>query len=317
MAYSKHETALVESESIGDGTRIGAFVHILPGARIGADCTIRDQTLIESDVVLGDRVTVNPGVRLWDGIVIEDDVLVGANATFASDDFPHGKQYPGRAAKTVIRRGASIGANATILPGLTIGERAMIGAGAVLTRDAPPNALLLGNPARIVGYAGVSSPVVTPITIDHLAEPGVTETSLEGVTIHRLPLVEDLRGTLSFAEVHRHLPFEIKRYFVVFGVESEEVRGEHAHRTLHQFLVCVHGKCHIVVDDGTRRQEIMLDRPTLGLHVKPMVWAVQYKYSSDAALLVFASDYYDPGDYIRDYSDYLAAVRGRPAGTSH
>src|SRR5512133_3771920 len=147
--YFKHDAAIVESQAVGDGTRIWAFAHVLPGASIGRDCNICDHVFIENDVTIGDRVTVKCGVQLWDGVTIESDVFIGPNATFTNDPFPRSRQRPGRFLRTVVKKGASIGANATLLPGLTIGERAMIAAGAVLTHDAPPNAILAGNPARI------------------------------------------------------------------------------------------------------------------------------------------------------------------------
>jgi UDP-2-acetamido-3-amino-2,3-dideoxy-glucuronate N-acetyltransferase len=147
-----HETAIVESKSIGEGTRIWAMAHVLPGAVIGKLCNICDHTFIENDVVVGDRVTVKCGVQLWDGITIEDDVFIGPNATFTNDIFPRSRQYPEKFPRTYVRRGASIGANATILPGITIGERAMVGAGAVVTRDVPRLAVVVGNPARIIRF---------------------------------------------------------------------------------------------------------------------------------------------------------------------
>lgn len=152
MEFFKHSHALVESSSIGRGTRIWAFAHVLPGAVIGADCNICDHTFIENDVRIGDRVTIKCGVQVWDGITLEDDVFIGPNATFTNDRFPRSKQYPDEFMGTRVCRGASIGANATILPGLTIGEAAMIGAGAVVTKDVPPRAIMVGNPARIKGY---------------------------------------------------------------------------------------------------------------------------------------------------------------------
>jgi dTDP-4-dehydrorhamnose 3,5-epimerase-like enzyme len=117
-------------------------------------------------------------------------------------------------------------------------------------------------------------------------------------------LVEDLRGTLSAGDFAAHVPFTPRRYFMVFDVPGKDVRGEHAHRTCHQFLVCARGSVSVVVDDGKTSEEVTLDRPDLGLYLPPMVWAVQYKYSTDALLLVFASDPYDPADYIRDYNEF-------------
>lgn len=310
MSYFKHESAIVETQSVGDGTRIWAFAHVLAGAKIGGDCNICDHVFIENDVTIGDRVTVKCGVQLWDGVRIEDDVFVGPNATFTNDPFPRSRQRPSDFLQTVVKQGASIGANATLLPGLTVGARAMIGAGAVLTHNAPPNAILVGNPARIVGYEGVhAEPAsVTPAS----SEAAVSSVRVKGVGLVRLPVVDDIRGMLSFGEIQKDVPFEVKRYFLVFGVPSRHVRGEHAHRKLHQFLVCVHGNCNVLVDDGLNRQEFGLDTPGIGLHISPMVWAVEYKYSSDAVLLVLASDFYDASDYIRDYSEFLA-LREDPA----
>ena len=309
MSFFQHPLAVVESSSIGDSTRIWAFAHILPGARIGSDCNICDHTFVENDVVIGDRVTVKCGVQLWDGIDLEDDVFIGPNATFTNDLFPRSKHHQEKLPRTRVRKGASIGANATILPGLTIGERSMVGAGAVVTRDVPPDAIVAGNPARISGYVGVSEKRM-PAFGTAPSDTGSAATLVEGVTIHRLPRVDDLRGSLTFGEAQRHVPFEVKRYFLVYGVSSQQIRGEHAHRTLHQFLICVHGSCHVVADDGSTRQEFVLDQPFIGLHLQPMTWGVQYKYSNDAVLLVLASDSYSGADYIRDYDEYLALRKG-------
>jgi len=308
MAFFQHANAIVETPAVGEGTTIWAFAHILPGARIGRDCNICDHTFIENDVVIGDRVTIKCGVQLWNGIVVEDDVFIGPNATFTNDPFPRSKRRPQEFQRTTIKTGASIGANATILPGLTVGEGAMIGAGAVLTHDAPPHAILVGNPARIKGYTDVSAE--NPFQPEQAPPPaGSYPAEVEGVVLHRLPLIDDIRGMLSFGEFERQVPFPIKRYFVVFGVSSEDVRGQHAHKTLQQFLVCVHGRCNVVVDDGKHRREFILDSPSIGVYVPPMVWAVQYQYSPDAVLLVLASDCYDPQDYVRDYSLFLALRR--------
>lgn len=148
MKFFKHDHALVESENIGQGTRIWAFVHVLPGAHIGGECNICDHVFIENDVVIGDRVTIKCGVQIWDGLRIEDDVFIGPNATFTNDLFPRSKQEFAML-QTIVRKGATIGANATILPGITIGENAMVGAGSVVTKDVPPDVLVVGNPARI------------------------------------------------------------------------------------------------------------------------------------------------------------------------
>lgn len=151
MSYI-HPLADVAECTIGEGTKVWQFVVILRGAKIGRDCNICAQTLIEGDVVVGDRVTVKSGVQLWDGLRIEDDVFIGPNATFTNDLHPRSKQYKDKFLSTTVCKKASIGANATILPGIFIGEEAMVGAGAVVTKDVPPKAVVIGNPAQIIRY---------------------------------------------------------------------------------------------------------------------------------------------------------------------
>ncbi len=124
----------------------------------------------------------------------------------------------------------------------------------------------------------------------------------------------DLRGMISVGQFQSEIPFLPKRYFLVFDVPSTHVRGEHAHRRCHQFLVCVKGSLSVVADNGLKREEVLLDRPSIGLYVPPMVWCTQYKYSADATLLVFASDEYDALDYIRDYDEFMGAVSAVSAG---
>ena len=306
MTFFVHPQGLCESTQIGTGTRIWAFAHVLPGARIGADCNICDHVFIENDVCLGDRVTVKCGVQLWDGVSLEDDVFVGPNATFTNDHRPRSRQYPAQFLRTRVCRGASIGANATILPGLTIGVGAMVGAGAVVVRDVPPNAIAVGNPARITGYVAAQRQGVPTVPKTAPSQPGVYPGSIPGVNLHRLPRIEDMRGTLSVGEFERSVPFAVKRYFLVYEVPSAEVRGEHAHQRCHQFLIAVRGAVSVMADDGTQRDEFRLDDPTLGLHLPPGIWGVQYRYSADAMLLVLASEHYDASDYIRDYEQFRA-----------
>jgi UDP-2-acetamido-3-amino-2,3-dideoxy-glucuronate N-acetyltransferase len=309
--YYRHPQSLVESSRIGENSRVWAFAHVLAGAQIGSECNICDHVFIENDVVLGNRVTVKCGVQLWDGITLEDDVFIGPNVTFTNDPFPRSQQYPREFQKTIVRRGASIGANATILGGVVIQRNAMIGAGAVVTRDVPANAIVVGNPAQIIGYAG-SSTLKMPVMEELPNTLGAKHhSSVDGVFAVRLPHVVDLRGSLSFAEYGQFLPFAPQRYFLVFDVPNREIRGEHAHHRLEQFLVCVRGTCNVVVDDGLKREQILLNSPTVGLYVPPMVWSVQYRYSPDSMLLVLASDVYRADDYVRDYEEFLRFARAR------
>ncbi len=151
---SIHPLADVQTRNIGEGSRIWQFVVILEGARIGKNVNICAQVFIENDVVIGDNSTLKNGVQLWDGVTLEDDVFVGPNVTFTNDRFPRSKIIPEQFARTFVMRGASIGGNATILPGVTLGEGCLIGAGAVVTKDVPPGAVVVGNPARVYRKGG-------------------------------------------------------------------------------------------------------------------------------------------------------------------
>jgi len=303
--FFTHSHAIVESTKIGKATRIWAFTHVLPGAVIGEDCNLCDHVFIENDVIVGDRVTVKCGVQLWDGIRLEDDVFIGPNVTFTNDPFPRSKQYLDKFTRTVVQKRASIGANATILPGVTIGQNAMVGAGSVVTKDVPPNSIVVGNPARIVNYVAGND---QPQTLEEETTTGENDLPVSGVKLIQMPKIVDLRGSLTFAETPGLLPFEPRRFFLLHDVPGKDVRGEHAHKELHQFLICIKGECSVVVDNGVVRYEVRLDAPTLGLHLPPMIWATEYKFTHDAALLVLASDVYKADDYIRDYNEYLGLV---------
>jgi UDP-2-acetamido-3-amino-2,3-dideoxy-glucuronate N-acetyltransferase len=145
-----HPMSDVQSPHIGAGTRIWQFVVILPKAKIGQDCNICSHCLIENDVVVGDRVTVKSGVQLWDGLRVGNDVFIGPNATFTNDRYPRSRNGGFQKQQTVLEDGASIGAGATVLPGIRIGAGAMVGAGSVVTKDVPPGATVVGNPARML-----------------------------------------------------------------------------------------------------------------------------------------------------------------------
>jgi hypothetical protein len=264
---------------------------------------------VENNVIIGDGVTVKSGVQLWDGIEIENDVFIGPNVTFSNDPFPRSRRRPLEYSKTLVRKGASIGANATILPGLIIGEHAMVAAGSVVTRNVPDYGIVKGNPALITGYVdtGNTHRLQASPHIPKVTDKKITE--LAGCFVHELPQIEDLRGNLSVVEFQKDVPFEVKRCFWVYGVPGREVRGEHAHFKCHQFLICVAGSIQLVLDNGYERAQISLDRPSLGVHLPPLKWGIQYKYSDNAVLVVFASHLYDSNDYIRDYGSFLHHVR--------
>lgn len=306
-----HPLSDVQTKNIGADTKVWQYCVIFAGAKIGANCNVCAHVLIEDDVVIGDNVTIKSGVQLWNGMRIEDSVFIGPNVTFTNDYFPRANVRPDKLLQTTIKAGASIGANSTILPGVTIFEGAMVGAGSVVTRNVPPNAIVHGNPARIFGYANATSVQISnKQSFDERKPPYADTTNVRGVTIHKFPLIKDIRGNLTVGEFEQHIPFVPKRYFMVLDVQSKETRGEHAHRECHQLLICVRGSCAAVADDGINRTEVMLDSPDKGLYLPPMIWGIQYKYTADALLLVFASHHYDPADYIRDYSTYIRTVRG-------
>ena len=143
-----HKMSDVQSKNVGNNTNIWQFCVVLPNAKIGSNCNICSHCFIENDVVIGDNVTIKNGVHIWDGITIEDNVFIGPNVTFCNDKYPQSKHYPNKFLQTIVGKGASIGANSTVLPGIIIGTNAMIGAGSVVTKDVPDNVTVYGNPAK-------------------------------------------------------------------------------------------------------------------------------------------------------------------------
>ncbi len=306
-----HPQALCEASAIGENTRIWAFAHVLPGATIGKDCNICDHVFIENDVVVGDRVTIKCGVQLWDGLRVADDVFIGPNVTFSNDKYPEEQAVSAEGRRNLHRTRC-------------VDRRRCIDSAGLADRRSRDGRRGRRRHARRPGARGRVRQSRTDRRLRRYqtwsagsAEDrcrartsSIRETSVSGVTVHRLPVFADLRGSLSVGEFPQQVPFVPKRYFIVFDVPGKDVRGEHAHRRCHQFLVCLRGSLSVVVDDGTSSEEIVLDRPSIGLYLPPMIWAVQYRYSADALLLVFASDPYDAGDYIRDYDEFLSAIGG-------
>jgi len=304
------ENAICESTAVGDGTRIWAWSHVLARAVVGEDCNICESVFIENDVVIGDRVTIKNGVQLWDGCRIEDDVFIGPNATFTNDPFPRSRQWLSKTAETWVLKGASVGANATILPGVTIGREAMVGAGAVVTKDVPSHAIVVGNPARITGYVD-STRTVAEVGSANSSPPGASRDLPGGARLMEFTQASDLRGDLSAVSFATELPFTPQRFFSVFNVGSDKVRGEHAHLHCEQVLVALAGSVSVLIDDGTTRQEVRLSDPSVGLYLRAMTWGSQFNFSEDSVLGVFASDPYDPDDYIRSYEEFLKHLNRR------
>ena len=280
----------------------GPFVEISAEAQVGEGCRFGSHCHVQAGAEVGANVEVEGGVILHDGVVIEDEVNIGANVVFVRSATDLEKK------KTRIRRGSQIGGNATLAAGVTVEEQAVVEPGSVVIHSVQPHAIVSGNPARVIGFRGASATVDVEGRESRMVEGGGVTSRVRGVRCYELPFISDPRGNLTVGEFERTLPFQPRRYFITFDVPNARIRGEHAHRTCEQFLVCVRGSCAVVVDDGRQREEILLDRPTLGVHVPPMIWATEYKHSSDSTLMVFASHYYDPDDYIRDYSDFIALI---------
>jgi len=256
----------------------------------------------DSKAFIDKSAIIMPGAYIGLDVIIEDKVTIGPNAVIL------GKDDTISATAAAIKAGAVIGANATVLAGVTVGIRALVKPGSVVTRSVPPLAIVEGNPAIITGY--VSTAISDDAHQDKDKKEITKHSKVKDVTLNNLTLVSDLRGNLSVGEFEKDIPFTAKRYFLVFDVPTAETRGEHAHKICKQFLVCIKGSCNVVADDGVNREEFVLDSSAKGLYLPPMTWGIQYHYSHDACLLVFASEYYDSSDYIRDYDQFIAAVTG-------
>ncbi len=305
-----HPSADVQTEKVGEGTRVWQNAVVLAGAQLGRNCNLCANTFVENDVIVGDNVTLKCGVSLWDGLRIGNDVFVGPNAVFCNDMYPRSGVRDDRRQllKTVVCDGVSIGSGAVILPGVTIGTCAMVGAGAVVTKDVPPYATVVGNPARIVGYVGAEK-VDGAFSGCAKTDSQLCKSEKTGARLYEIPHFGDMRGDLNVLEFGKLLPFPVERIFYTYNVGSSQVRGEHAHKRCEQFLLAVKGSLKVIVDNGSVREEYDLNNPSVGLHLPAGCWGIQYKHSPDCVLLVLASMPYMSDDYIRDYNEFLKYKR--------
>lgn len=271
---------------------------------------VTEHSIIGSDFVLGKGVTVGAEAQLWFA-ELEDDVAVGPASVIGSPPPKRRRAPPEEGLRVYVCQGVDIGANATIAPGVRIGRGAVVRPGAVVLRDVPPWAVAQGNPATVVGYAVENQPTASTTS-------GRSPTQLPGkARLLNLRLFSDLRGSLVVADFKIDaLPFTPERVFWTFDIPSPEVRGEHAHRTTEELIICVAGQCSVVLDDGRgNRMEVLLDRPELALHLPPMVWASEYKFLPGSVEVVLASEAYNERSYIRDYGRFVEEVRlgeGKP-----
>lgn len=249
---------------------------------------------MNAPIPFGSECIIPVGTRL------EAGVTMGPRVILAGDNI-------------VIREHARLDAACVIAEGVTIGQGAWVRAGAVVLRSIPPNAIVEGNPAQVVGYVDRATQDTRPDprlidvhNLGNLARPARVPLDVSGSALYLMRRVADTRGSLTVGEVPTEVPFSPARYFAVFGVPSVELRGEHAHKRCQQFLICLHGSCRVLLDDGNRRCEVTLDRPDMGVFMPEMIWGTQYRYSSDAVLLVFASRPYEANDYLRTYDEFLA-----------
>lgn len=232
---------------------------------------------------------------------IEEGVSIGARAILDADGIR-------------IRSGARLDAGCIIGANVTVGYRAWVRAGSVVLHSVPANAIVEGNPAQVIGYQTASAKETAPIprlidihSISHLDQrPCMLPLDVGKSALYLMRQLTDPRGSLTVGEVPAEVPFTPKRYFAVYGVPSSELRGEHAHKECEQFLLCLNGSVRVLLDDGSSRCEVILNRPEMGVYMPAMIWGTQYRYSRDAVLLVFASMPYGSNDYIRQYEEFIA-----------
>jgi len=275
MAAQIHPTALCVGAQLAPDVEVGAYSIIEGGARLGRGTRIASHVSIASGARIGEQVRVGTGGRIGSGCQVDDGVEIGAQA--------------------VVTEGVHIHVGARVLPGT------------VVSMSVPPHAIVEGSEAAITGYVDAGTDIAP---LANMTPQQSKESRVKGVKVYEMRDIPDLRGALSVGEFDKDLPFAPKRYFLVHDVASERIRGEHAHIRCQQFLICTHGACSLIADDGKNRQEFRLDRPNLGVYLPPMVWGIQYKFTREAVLLVFASEHYDPKDYIRNYDEFLKAVSG-------
>lgn len=267
-----------------DGRYQGVQVYAYPGSQIDPG------------------VVIDGFTQLWDGLVIKEGAHLGSGVIFLKNDENISDAY--------IAENVTVGSGCIIGQDVTVAQGAILEPGSVVLQNVPAHAIVGGNPAKITGYTQTHDNDLQSNIVSGVAN-GVVNIGVNNVTLHRFKLVKDYRGDLSVGEFTKEIPFEPKRYFLVFNVPSEKTRGEHAHHECHQFLICVKGSCSVVVDDGVWRQEVLLDQPNLGVYLPPLTWGIQYKYSPDAVLLVFASHHYEAKDYIRNYEEFLSVIEAK------
>ena len=276
------------------------------GTGIVSEVSADPGVVAPADFVLGAGCSVGAYAFIGPGCVAEDNVQIGARATVLAPE----PTSDVAAQRLLVQSGATIGAGAVVCGANVIGRGARIEPGAVVTSDVPPHAVVAGNPSHVTGYvsAAAGGAPGRPIEMVHAPKEVGAVVLPNGVSVIRFPEVIDLRGQLTFGEVDGQLPFAVDRFFLVYGVESQELRGEHAHRRCHQLIIATTGAVSVLTDNGSELIEVRIDEPNIGVYLPPMVWGVQFRHTADAVLMVLASDRYDADDYIRDYDEFIREV---------
>ncbi len=308
-------TGSVEKKSICRRFTIAVRYHLRGSLRVRPDLSCEASVCTTSwwmpsptarELLHQDRKFMNVANRAAEDCILPDSARIESGVSF-------GRRVIIAGEGVVIRAGARLDAACVIGEGVTVGLGAWVRAGAVVLRSVPAHAIVEGNPAQVVGYLDRADaerrPDARHIDIHsfaNLPRPARAPLGVGRSELFLLRCIVDARGALTVGEVPTEVPFSPARYFAVFNVPSVELRGEHAHRLCQQFLICLHGSCRVLLDDGADRCEITLDRPDMGVFMPEMIWGTQYRYSPDAVLLVFASRPYEAEDYLRTYDEFLA-----------
>lgn len=294
-----HSTARSEAAVVGPDTVIGAEAHLGPAVTVGSRCVLEEGTQLHGEVRLGNRVYLGRGVQILGPAVIGDDVRIGDGVVIRES--PSGTP-------TVLGSGSIIGARAAVSGGVSVGEQALVDDGTTVSSP-------VADYARVGGPEGIEQPragvVPTGSRLGRSVSVGEMGAGDIGVGHTRLvSLVDavDSRGKLVAAEAAKHVPFTLQRFFTVSAVPPGERRGIHAHFACHQFLLAVNGSVHCTVADGESVRDIVLDVPSVALHMPPLTWGTQHSFSPDAVLLVIASHAYDPDDYIHHWDRFIKEV---------
>ncbi len=273
-----------------------------PNVAIGLQCRIADNVRLEGEVRLLDGVQIHRNAHVLGHVSIDESAIIGADALIEGGlDNEVGESLAAQGGgHTRIEAHARIGAGSVVRAGVNIGRGAQVCAGSLVDADVQAHAIVSGSPALAVPFV-------------ELMREGLGSSEAKsrprGPTMTTLPAVTDDRGVLTFGQIQDHLPFAPARFFCVTDVPQGRQRGHHAHRTLHQFLVCLRGRCTVHLDDGYRSDVLRLESAQVGLYIPPMIWATQSDFSPDATLLVLASDVYCESEYIRDHGEFLRLVR--------